>query len=129
MNILIDTCVFLWLLIDDKKKLSETFLESFSDMNNTIYLSPVSVWEILVKHKTGKLPLPDNVIRDIVELRENLLIQQLPVMEKHVLMLKKLPDLHQDPFDRLLICQALSDSLTFATPDQTIKEYPVNYIW
>jgi PIN domain nuclease of toxin-antitoxin system len=91
-----------------------------------VFLSPVSLWEALVKYRLGKLPLPENP--EVYLPRQCRLhqIDSLPLDEASVQHLASLPDLHRDPFDRMLICQALEHGLTLATVDAAIKSYPVN---
>lgn len=128
MRILADTCTFLWLITDDEA-LSATARSLFSDPTNEVFLSAVSVWEIVVKHRLGRLPLPEPPQRFIPKQRARHQIQPLPLEEETVLQLARLPDYHRDPFDRILICQAITHSLTILTPDPAIIQYPVRTDW
>lgn len=98
------------------------------DLDNEVYLSVVSVWEAIVKYQLGKLPLPEAADRYIPEQRERHLISSLPLDEPSVARLGALSPLHRDPFDRMLVCQALQYGLTIATVDGVIQEYPVTTI-
>jgi len=89
----------------------------------------VSVWEIVVKHALGRLPLPDSPAQFIAGMRALHAIEPLPLEEEAVLMLPKLPDIHRDPFDRMLVCQALAHGLSLLTPDSLIRQYPVPVVW
>lgn len=93
------------------------------------YLSVVSVWEIAVKHRLGRLPLADPPGIYIPRERERHGITPLILTETDVLELEKLPDHHQDPFDCMLICQAKANDLVLLTPDRWIQAYPVATAW
>lgn len=130
MNYLLDTNVFLWLLLDSPE-LSAEARRITRDPDNEIYLSVVSVWEILVKHRLGKLPLPNEVEPAAFLRRERLRhgIEILALDEEAVGTLTRLPDYHRDPFDRMLVCQAISASMILLTPDPQIQRYPVRARW
>jgi PIN domain nuclease of toxin-antitoxin system len=125
---LLDTCTFLWLITDDSA-LSESARSIFLAPENDVYLSTVSVWEIAVKHILGKLPLPTSPDRFIPTQRERHGITSLPLQEQAVLYLPKLPLLHRDPFDRILVCQAIEHELTLLTPDPLITQYAIRTAW
>ena len=126
--LLLDTVTFLWLL-SDSPRLSEKTRGAFRDPDNEVYLSSVSSWEIAVKNRLGKLPLPQPAEIFVPEMRETLLVESLPLDEASTLQLCKLPDLHRDPFDRMLVCQAIEHGLTIMTPDEQIRQYPVRCLW
>jgi PIN domain nuclease of toxin-antitoxin system len=128
MKILLDTCTFLW-IVRDSPQLSTTARVLFSDPHHTIYLSAVSVWEITVKHSLGRLPLAAPPYQYIPNERAKHQIIALDLTESAVLELRRLPPHHQDPFDRMLICQAIAHSLTLLTPDDHIQAYPVRTAW
>jgi PIN domain nuclease of toxin-antitoxin system len=128
MKILLDTCAFLW-LIRDRPEATPIARALFSDASNEIYLSSVSAWEIAVKHRLGKLPLGDVPVRYVPSEREKHGIDKLPLREADTLVLDKLPLLHADPFDRMLICQAIANQMTLLTPDPLITQYPVLTRW
>lgn len=92
---------------------------------NEVYLSAVSVWEAIVKYPLGKLPLPYSPEQYLSEQRERHQIASLALDEASVRLLVELPAIHRDPFDRMLICQALHHSLVIVTADATIPNYPV----
>jgi len=125
---LLDTCTFLW-IISGAKELSPSAKEIFANPANEVLLSAVSVWEISVKHALGKLPLPSAIERFIVEQRERHGIAALPLNERAVFHLHKLPPLHRDPFDRMLICQAIEHDCLVLTPDPLIIQYPLRTRW
>jgi PIN domain nuclease of toxin-antitoxin system len=128
MNILLDTCAFLW-LTTDAPELSTKAKAVFQDTRNAVYLSSVSVWEIIVKHQLGKLPLPDDAEDFIKQQCEKHYIEYLPLTEKAVFQLSRLPNHYHDPFDKMLICQAIAHDLTILTSDGMISQYPVPVIW
>jgi PIN domain nuclease of toxin-antitoxin system len=128
MNILLDTCAFLW-LTTDAPELSTKAKAVFQDTRNAVYLSSVSAWESIIKHQLGKLPLPDDAEDFIKQQCEKHYIEYLPLTEKAVFQLMRLPNHYRDPFDKMLICQAIAHDLTILTSDGMISQYPVPVIW
>ncbi|MGE3152162.1 MAG: type II toxin-antitoxin system VapC family toxin [Nitrospiraceae bacterium] len=128
MKLLLDTCTFLWIILDDHT-LSDRARDLFTDPANEAYLSAVSVWEIAVKFSLGKLPLPESPERFIPDQRERHAIAPLALEEQAALYLHRLPTLHRDPFDRMLICQTIQHELTLLTPDPLITQYAVRTAW
>jgi PIN domain nuclease of toxin-antitoxin system len=128
MKLLLDTATFLWLTIDSPQ-LSVQARDLFSDPANDVHLSVVSAWEIAVKHALGKLALPEKPESFIPRQRGAHSISSLPLTEPAVLKLPTLPLLHRDPFDRILVAQALAHDMTLLTPDATIRAYPVKSAW
>lgn len=128
MRCLLDTCTFLW-IIAGSRELSPTAAEIFVDPTHEILLSVVSVWEISVKHSLGKLPMPAPPDRFVSAQRELHGISVLPLEEPAVFHLHKLPALHRDPFDRMLVCQAIEHDCVLLTPDPLISQYPVRTRW
>jgi PIN domain nuclease of toxin-antitoxin system len=124
MRILLDTCEFLWLVAGDTK-LSPLVATAVRDPQNTVFLSAVSFWEICVKHSLGKLPLPQPPAQFVPQQRDKHLIAPLVLDEAAVAQLSGLPGLHRDPFDRMLICQAMAHGLTLASSDSLVRQYPV----
>jgi PIN domain nuclease of toxin-antitoxin system len=125
VNILLDTCVFLWVIKGDSHALSKKMRESITDPSNQVYLSCISVWEILLKNYLGKLPLPSPCFQFVTQQRDMHRISSLGLDEDDLEFLPKLGSYHRDPFDRVLICQALTRKMTIATTDQLIMQYPV----
>jgi len=128
MRLLLDTCTFLW-IVSGSAELSKHAAQWFSDPANEVYLSVVSAWEIAVKYSLGRLRLPTNPMEFVVSQREAHGIVPLALTEEEALYLPKLPKLHRDPFDRMLICQAVAGGLTVVTPDPLITQYPVRTLW
>ena len=128
MKLLLDTCALLWIATDDRA-LSRAARAAFSDPENAVYLSAVSVWEIALKHSQGKLPLPKPPMVFIPDLRARHHIETLALDERAALAVAQLPGLHRDPFDRMLICQTIMGGLTLVTPDPLITQYAVPTLW
>lgn len=128
MKLLLDTCTFLWVITDDPA-LSARAREAYLDPEHACFLSAVSAWEIAVKHALGRLPLPGPPDRFIPEQRERHGIEALPLDELAALLLPRLPALHRDPFDRMLVCQAIAGGLTLLTPDAELARYPIRTLW
>jgi PIN domain nuclease of toxin-antitoxin system len=124
----LDTCTFLW-IVTDAPELSNTARTYFTNPDHECFLSSVSTWEMTVKHALGRLPLPNPPDQFIPTQRELHGITTLPLDEEATLYLSRLPSLHSDPFDRMLICQALAQGLILLTPDEEITRYPVRTIW
>ena len=128
MNILLDTCVFLW-IVRDPTELSTNAQTLITDSSHTLYLSVISVWEIAIKHGLGRLPLAEPPHIYVPTERDKHDILALELHEAAVLELRRLPKHHQDPFDRMLVGQAIADGLTLLTPDNHIQAYPVRTLW
>ncbi|NCN04930.1 MAG: type II toxin-antitoxin system VapC family toxin [Spirochaetales bacterium] len=129
MKVLLDTHTFLWWSLEPRK-LPSFLLKVLQEPENQIFLSTVSSWETQIKRGLGKITLYEP-LKDIIQ-REITLNnwEVLPVMLHHTWELDRLPPLHRDPFDRLLIAQALAENLTIATKDSFICQYPeIELIW
>jgi len=122
MRLLLDTHVFLWYISGDER-LPEKFKEAISEPQNQVYLSVISIWESLVKYSLGKLPLPAPPGQFLPQQRKRHGIASLPLDEQSVVHLTKLPAIHRDPFDRILVCQAIEHDLTIVTVDDAICAY------
>jgi PIN domain nuclease of toxin-antitoxin system len=127
MNLLLDTHSFLWFIKGDAR-LSAHAVTSFQKASR-VFLSAVSVWEIAQKYHVGKLPLPREAAAYVQEQRATHQIESLPFMEEDCLHFTKLPAIHRDPFDRMLICQAIEHGLTIVTNDRAIMAYPIKTLW
>lgn len=128
MKLLLDTCTFLW-LVTDAPRLSQQARSLIIDPENDVLLSSVSTWEIAVKHGLGRLPFPDDPERYVTKLRQDHAIAVLPLDEESTLYLRRLPELHRDPFDRMLVSQAIVQGMVLLTPDRDITQYPVRTLW
>ena len=101
MNLLLDTCTFLWLL-QGSSRLSARARDRIRDPENDVYLSSVSTWEMALKCGIGRLHLPEPVDRFVIGMRERHQIRSLELAEEDTLQLPKLPDFHRDPIDRII---------------------------
>lgn len=127
MKFLVDTCTFLWIV--GGAELPARVVQAFRDPEHEIYLSAVSAWEIAIKEARGRLPLPEPAHQFVVSEREAHGIAPLPIDEESALHLSRLPVLHRDPFDRMLVSQAIVHGLTILTPDPLITQYPARTLW
>ena len=128
MNLIVDTQVFLWWLVDDHA-LSERARDLMRDAGNTLYLSAVSAWEIAVKAALGRLELrgePSTVVPEQMAANS---IEPLPVQISHALQVYSLPAHHRDPFDRMLVAQSQIEGLPILTSDANIGHYDVEVVW
>ena len=128
MRLLLDTCAFLW-LNGDLQQVPQRVRQACESADNDLYLSAASVWEIAIKWSAGRLLLPEEPAVWVPERRQQNGIESLPVTEDAVAQITKLPALHRDPFDRILICQAITEGLVVVTPDPLIRQYPVRVFW
>jgi PIN domain nuclease of toxin-antitoxin system len=128
VRILLDTHVFLWAITDDPH-LSERVRRIFVDSESTVLLSAASVWEIIVKAQAGKLPFPKPAARYLRSQLAKTSVEVLPVMLAHALRVETLPLHHRDPFDRILVAQALEEKIPIASADKALTAYPVNIVW
>ena len=127
MNLLLDTHIFIW-AYSAPHKLTPTVLNALNDPANTLHLSVVSMWEMQIKAQIGKLHLPLPV-KEFVTVQRNLNnIRSWPVLERHIWALDSLPMHHKDPFDRLLIAQAITENWWLVTADAIFAKYPVQIL-
>lgn len=128
MKLLLDTCSFLW-MIDSVEQLSSAAREALEASSNELFLHQASALEIQIKYQTGKLGLrcsPKELIA--AGLRQHG-IHYSPLENEEIWQLQKLPFIHRDPFDRLIISAALCRGMRVVTPDPQIHKYPVPVIW
>jgi PIN domain nuclease of toxin-antitoxin system len=128
MKALLDTHTFLWWNMDDPQ-LSQAAHRFIADGNNELFFSAACAWEIAIKVARGKLVLPEPPEKYVVARLARHRIQTLPVQLSHALRVCDLPELHRDPFDRLLIVQSQMEGLPILTADENIRRYPVETIW
>ncbi len=118
MKYLLDTHILIW-WAEDNNKLKPQYKEIIADGDNMIFVSIVSVWEVIIKTKLKKIKLKTSIDKIIDRYDFHLLDIKL----NHVLELNELKDYHKDPFDRLLICQSRVEDLTLLTDDRLITQY------
>ena len=128
MKLLLDTCTFLWIALQSPR-LSATALRLFRDPNTKVYLSAASSLEIAIKSSQGRLSLPEPAHSYVPSRRAVYKIESLPVDEESALHIAKLPHIHGDPFDRILVCQSIVHGMTILTPDEAISQYAVRVVW
>lgn len=128
MNILLDTCAFLWLSAEPDR-LSGPARAVLDDPSNTLLLSDVTVWEIVLKHQTGKLPLPEPPRTWVPRQTTFFDLQRQPLDLESLFRSGELPAIHRDPFDRLLCAQAIVHDCTVLTPDPPFQRLGATTLW
>ena len=128
MRLLLDTHVFIWLRFSPGK-ISPTALDAYREPNNEVFFSLVSAWEMQIKQQLGKLALDVPLGQLLHEQYKNNQIRFLAIELPHILGIEKLLFHHKDPFDRLLIAQAIQEELTLLSSDGIFSEYPVSRLW
>jgi PIN domain nuclease of toxin-antitoxin system len=128
MKLLVDTCTFLW-FASESRRLSKAATAVLLDRNNECYLSVASAWEIGIKYAAGRLPLPQRPDIFVPMVRDASGIASLDIDEESALHAGRLPALHADPFDRMLVAQAIVHGMTILTPDPEIEQYAVRVLW
>jgi len=128
MKYLLDTMVWLW-SVGAVGKIGDAGLRVLEDRDLEIYLSAVSAWEIAIKARLGKYKLPEAPDRYVPRKLEQQGIRILPVALDHSVKVFHLPLHHHDPFDHLLIAQAMAEGMTILTSDRAFARYPVDILW
>src|SRR4051794_35524804 len=128
MKLLLDTCTFLWAL-SGEPPLPPRVAAMVRSPDNDVFLSAASAWEIAIKYAAGKLKLPQVPALFVPAMRAERGVMALPVDEESTLHIARLPLLHGDPFDRILVSQAIVHGLIILTPDPVIARYPARTLW
>lgn len=128
MKLLVDTHCWLWQLASPERLRAE-IIELLCSAENEVHLSAVSAWEIVIKHGIGKLTLPEPPERYIPSRLSSQGHVLLPMDLRHVVRLAALPLHHRDPFDRMLVAQALAEDMPIVTADRLVTRYGANVIW
>ena len=128
MKLLLDTHAFIWLITGDEK-LSERAKEAFLNQDNRLFFSKVSLWEMTIKISLEKLVLAADWQTTIEKEMVSNSVQWLEIEIDHCATLTDLPFHHRDPFDRLLISQAISESMSIVSIDGQFNRYPIDIIW
>ena len=118
MKILLDTHILLW-AVSDSYKLSVKHTELIENPNNIIFISIATLWELTIKQSLGKIDLPENFLTDLT--RHGYEIMKVEI--DHLIALKQLPLYHRDPFDRIIIAQAMAEQCYLLTVDHEIEKY------
>ncbi len=128
MKALLDTHAFLWWVTEDSR-LSSTAINIITDSANQLFLSTASAWEIVIKARLGKLTLPEPPEIYIPNRLKVNRFESLSIHLIHALQVVNLPDLHKDPFDRIIIAQSQVEKMPILTLDSQIKRYSVDIVW
>jgi PIN domain nuclease of toxin-antitoxin system len=128
LKFLIDTCAFLW-IAGGGHAIPPRAAAAFASPDNDVYLSAASTWEIAIKYALRRLALPVPPAQFVVEERERRGVMSLGIDEESTLHVAKLPPIHADPFDRLLVAQAIVHGMTILTPDPIVARYPARTLW
>ncbi len=128
MRILLDTHCWLWMQVDPER-FSDESRRLIEDPDNELLLSAASSWEIAIKYELGKLPLPEPPASYVPGRMQASGTAPLPVEHSHALHVAELPDHHRDPFDRLLVSQAMLERLVLLTADRQLEPYDVQLHW
>lgn len=129
MKYLLDTCTFLRLIDPDCGSIPSKTKTLIANRENPLFLSVVSAWEIAVLWNLKKISLPDAPIKYIPNQRKKHGVDLLPISEEAALTAASLPLIHKDPFDRMLISQAIAEECILLTPDTLISQYPARVLW
>ena len=127
MAFILDTHAFLWFVAGDKQ-LPESIKSKIIDINESCFLSVASLWEITIKNQIGKLTLGLS-LEELFEYADRNQIEIIQISYEHFLTLSKLPIHHNDPFDRIIISQAIAENLTLVSKDKGFKKYKIKQQW
>ncbi len=128
MKLLLDTHAFLWFVTNDSQ-LSSTAFTLIGNVNNEVFLSPASYWEVAIKVSIGKYPLTVPFETFFTTALASTGIKILSVEIRHAAVLSTMPMHHKDPFDRMIIAQALSESFPVVSVDAALDPYGVTRLW
>lgn len=128
MKALLDTHAFLWWLSDDPR-LGNAARELIADHRNEVFLSVASTWELAIKANLGRFAVTGDFEAWLLAQLAGNRFDVLPILLPHVLALSRLPAHHKDPFDRILIAQAMGEKMALLTTDTDIRKYPVEVVW
>jgi len=128
VRVLLDTHAFLWWVLEDPR-LSPVARETITDPDVDVLVSPASAWEIAIKAADGRLELPEPALTYVPSRMRANAFHELPITVEHCLRTGELPGIHRDPFDRLLVAQALAEDVPLVTGDPAISRYDVETIW
>jgi PIN domain nuclease of toxin-antitoxin system len=128
VRVLLDSHTLLWAAIEDDR-LPPGVRDLIADVRTRVVVSVATTWELTLKAMAGRLVLPDSPADHFAEHIDEFGYELLPVHQRHVAALPELPAIHQDPFDRMLVAQALVEDLDLVSGDERIRRYPVRTIW
>ena len=128
MRLLLDTQIFLWMVSGDER-LPRGIRDTVCGADAAVWLSTASVWELAIKQQLGRIDLPGPAADFATAERARYRVASLPIDEAAAGHLPKLPSLHKDPFDRMLVCQAIEHELTLVSADRVLRRYPIKTLW
>jgi len=128
VRVLLDSHAFLWAATDDQR-LPRPVVELIEEPSTRVFISVATTWELTLKVLAGKLRLPAPPAEHFAEHIERFRSELLPIHQRHVSALPELPAIHADPFDRMLVAQALVEDIDLVTGDERLRRYPVRTIW
>ncbi len=128
MKILLDTHACIWMIVESRR-LSLRAKAAIEDLDNEVFVSAATGWEITTKHRIGKLPEVERFVYDFAATLKQMGFQPLPVSMDHATRAGLLVGEHKDPFDRMLIAQALAEDLPLVSNDAVFDAYLVRRIW
>lgn len=128
LKLLLDTHIFLWAILEKNKLRAKVITDLLENTAVEKYLSAASSWEIALKHAKGHLILPAEPKLFVPTRMRQAGIKPLPITHQDTLLVGDLPNIHKDPFDRLIITQAKTNNLTVLSDDDLFEKYPVNLI-
>ena len=115
--------------MDEDPRLSPLAQSAIIHPSSQVFLSSASAWEVVLKYAKGHILLSDTPAKYIAVNRKRHRIESLPIDERAVFGILELPDIHRDPFDRIIIAQAIADDMLIVTSDHLIRRYPVSIVW
>ncbi len=125
MRLLLDTHLIVWWMNGEASKISERALAALGSEGMEPVVSAVAIWETAIKRRLGKLEIPDDMLGQI----EGSGVELLPVTVRHADFVSSLPAHHSDPFDRLLVAQAMVEGIALASADESMRRYAIEVIW
>jgi PIN domain nuclease of toxin-antitoxin system len=128
VRLLLDTQIFLWMVSGDER-LPRGIRDTVCGADAAVWLSTASVWELAIKQQLGRIDLPGPAADFATAERARYRVASLPIDEAAAGHLPKLPSLHKDPFDRMLVCQAIEHELTLVSADRVLRRYPIKTLW
>jgi PIN domain nuclease of toxin-antitoxin system len=128
VKVLFDTHAFFWAVSSDRR-LSPSARDVFVRPENEVVLSVASIWEILLKAATGRFPFPQPAGAFIRSAMSKTSVTVLPILLQHVLRVEQLPPHHRDPFDRIILAQAIEEQIPIVSVDEKLRQYPVQVLW
>jgi len=128
VRLLLDTHTLLWVL-GEPERIEPHVRCAIEDLSNAVLVSAVCAWEIATKHAIGKLPLPESPAALLERAVRELGAVEVSITRRHALLSASLPDHHRDPFDRLLVAQAMLEEATLVTADHRMPPYGATLLW